>query len=99
MAGLSKSELAALDLIIAGVEDGTIDPSSLGGIEAEATFIWKAVARVTLAVTAAITQELLGVQVAREEDPRLVEAVRVLPASPSLDDLVALRRQVTAGDN
>ncbi len=91
---LTKTELAALDVVIAGVEEGVIDPSTLGG-QAELKATWAKVVRVLAGIVAATTEFVSGV-VRAEDDDRLARGIQRLPANPSLDDLLELRRQVTA---
>lgn len=88
---LRKSELAALDLVIAALEDGTLLPSDLDGSRELRPSLWEAVKQ----AAANIYFKWAGGAAHAEDDPRLMQASKDLPASISLDDLIALRREVT----
>lgn len=94
--GLSRTELAALDFVIAAIEDGTLDPAMLGGGDAERAGKWKLVAQVTWEIAQVALAFVGGVRAETEEDSRFASALEDLPENPSLDDLVALRRRLNS---
>ena len=95
---LTRAELAGLDLLIAGIEDGIIPESALDDIsEARPRWVIKLVTR-ALPYVVATTDYIVGAAAQTEIDQRLERATQDLRETLSLDVLLEARRRATRGE-
>lgn len=95
---LTRAELAGLDLLIAGIEEGIIPESALDDIsEARPRWVIKVV-KAALPYVVATTDYVFGIAPETEVDQRLAQATRDLPETLSLDVLLEARKRATVGE-